>query len=94
MMSRRTLVLGRLIGLYCVLVSLSMLTHIQATVQTVTALIHDARLLFIVSVILVVVGLAMILGHKVWSGGALPVVVTLVGWITLIKRPAVAVSFV
>jgi hypothetical protein len=30
-------------------------------------------------------GLAIILGHNVWSGGALPVVVTLVGWISLIK---------
>jgi hypothetical protein len=25
------------------------------------------------------------LGHNVWSGGALPVVVTLVGWVALIK---------
>jgi RsiW-degrading membrane proteinase PrsW (M82 family) len=27
----------------------------------------------------------MILGHNVWSGGALPVVVTLVGWLILAK---------
>jgi hypothetical protein len=26
-----------------------------------------------------------VLGHNVWSGGALPVVVTLVGWATLVK---------
>ena len=30
-------------------------------------------------------GLAMVLAHNIWSGGALVVVVTLVGWITLIK---------
>jgi len=30
-------------------------------------------------------GLAMVLGHNVWSGGALPVVVTLVGWLILAK---------
>jgi hypothetical protein len=30
-------------------------------------------------------GLAMILGHNVWSGGTLPVVVTLVGWLILAK---------
>ena len=27
----------------------------------------------------------MILGHNVWSGGALPVIVTLIGWLALIK---------
>ena len=36
-------------------------------------------------VITVTAGLAMVLAHNVWSGGALPVVVTLVGWATLIK---------
>ena len=33
----------------------------------------------------VAAGLAMVLAHNIWSGGALVVVVTLVGWITLIK---------
>lgn len=84
-MSRPTAFLGRLIGLYCVFISLAMLTHKKATVQTVTGLVHDAPLLFIVSVILVLAGLAMILSHNVWSGGALALVVTLVGWIMLIK---------
>jgi hypothetical protein len=32
-----------------------------------------------------VAGLAIVLAHNVWSGGALPVVVTLVGWILLVK---------
>jgi hypothetical protein len=27
----------------------------------------------------------MVLAHNIWSGGALVVVVTLVGWVTLIK---------
>jgi len=36
-------------------------------------------------VITLAAGLAMVLAHNIWSGGALAVVVTLVGWITLIK---------
>jgi hypothetical protein len=31
------------------------------------------------------VGLAVVLGHQVWSGGALPAVVTLMGWAALLK---------
>ena len=30
-------------------------------------------------------GLAMVLSHNVWSGGTLPVVVTLFGWIILLR---------
>ena len=30
-------------------------------------------------------GLAMVLTHNVWSGGALAIVVTLIGWLLLIR---------
>lgn len=84
-MSPRTLFLGRLIGLYCILISLAMVTHKQATIEAVTALVHNPPLLFVTGVIAVAAGLALILGHNVWSGGALPVIVTLVGWVALTK---------
>lgn len=62
-----------------------MLTHKRVAVETVTALMHDAPLMFVVGVMALVAGLAMVLAHNVWSGGALPVVVTLVGWGILVK---------
>ena len=40
-MSARTTFLGKLIGLYCILFSLSMFTHKGATVEMVTALVHN-----------------------------------------------------
>lgn len=84
-MSARTAFLGKLIGLYCILLSLSMAVNKQATVQTVMALVHNAPVLYVFGLTLVAVGLAMVLSHNVWSGGALPVIVTLVGWLALIK---------
>jgi hypothetical protein len=30
-------------------------------------------------------GLAIVLGHNVWSGGALTVVVTLIGWLVALR---------
>jgi hypothetical protein len=99
-MSPRTIYLGRLIGLYCVLIALAMLSHKQATVNTMTALVHDAPVLFFASIMALVGGLAIVLAHNVWSGGALPVVVTVVGWISLIKglvflfvSPATSVAY-
>ena len=62
-----------------------MATHKEATVTTVNALSHNPPLLLMSGVIALVAGLAIILGHNVWSGGVLPVVVTLVGWLSLVK---------
>jgi hypothetical protein len=84
-MSPRTLFLSRLIGLYCIVIALSMMTRRQATVETVTALLRDPSMILIVGVITLAAGLAMVLAHNSWSGGARVVVVTLVGWVTLIK---------
>jgi hypothetical protein len=84
-MAPPTTFLSRLIGLYCILVSLAMGAHKQATVETITALIHNPPLLLLTGIVALVAGLAMILGHNVWSGGALPIIVTLFGWITLLK---------
>jgi len=84
-MSSRTVFLGRLIGLYCVVVSLAMLIRKQATVEVLTAMLHNAQLLLSLGVITVIAGLAMVLSHNLWSGGAVTVMVTLVGWIALIK---------
>jgi len=84
-MPPRTLFLSRLIGLYCILVGLSMMTHSQATVETVTALLQNPSMTLILGVITLAAGLAMVLAHNIWAGGTLVVVVTLVGWMALVK---------
>lgn len=84
-MSPRTLFLSRLIGLYCILVALSMITRRQATVDAVTALLQNPSMMLILGVITLAAGLAMVLAHNIWSGRALVVVVSLVGWMTLVK---------
>jgi hypothetical protein len=84
-MSPRTLFLSRLIGLYCILIALSMMTRRQATVETVTALVQNPSMTLVLGIITLAAGLAMVLAHNVWSGGAPVVVVTLVGWMALVK---------
>lgn len=81
----RTIYLSRLLGYYSILVSLSMIVHKQATVAIFSRLSNHAGAPFAIGLIAIAVGLAMILAHNVWSGGALPVVVTLIGWWSLIK---------
>jgi hypothetical protein len=84
-MSPRTLFLSRLIGLYCILIALSMITRKQATLESATTLLHDPSMMFVLGAIPLVAGLAMVLMHNIWSGSTLVVIVTLVGWMTLIK---------
>jgi hypothetical protein len=46
-MSPRTLFLSKLIGLYCILIGLSMITRGQETVETVTALLQNSAMTLI-----------------------------------------------
>jgi hypothetical protein len=62
-----------------------MMTRRESTVATVRALIANPQLLLLVEVIGLAAGLAMIIGHNTWSGGVLPVVVTLIGWLMAIR---------
>ena len=62
-----------------------MLLRGHAFVGMVTLLLKDAPLLFFVGVVTLFAGLARVLAHNVWSGGSIVVIVSLVGWVTLIK---------
>jgi hypothetical protein len=84
-MSARTLFLSRLIGLYCILVGLSMVTHKQLTVKSVTALLQNPSMMWLLGVIALAAALAIVLAHNIWSGGTLAVIITLVGWLALTK---------
>ena len=71
-MSMRTIFLARLIGLFSLVVSVAMFLHKQAMIETVTAMVRDQPLLFVLGMLGLLAGLAMVLAHNVWSGGALP----------------------
>lgn len=84
-MQSRTIFLSRLLGLVFLLLSLAMVLRHRSFAETAGLLIHDRPLLLIVGLITLIAGLAIVLAHNIWSGGALPVVITLLGWITLIR---------
>lgn len=84
-MSSRTTFLARLLGCFFLVFALSMIVQKQASVEVVTGLVRDPELVFLMALLIVLGGLAVVIGHNVWSGGALPVVVTIVGWLALLK---------
>ena len=81
----RTLFLSKLIGLYCLLVGLSMMSHKQLTVEGVTALLQNPSLMLVLGFITLGASLAMVLTHNLWWSGPLALIITLIGWLALIK---------
>jgi putative exporter of polyketide antibiotics len=84
-MPPRTRFLCRLFGLYCILLAAAMLTHRQASISAVTTLVHQPAMLLLLGVIALLGGLAMVLTHNLWSGGGFVVLVTVIGWLILLK---------
>jgi hypothetical protein len=81
-MSRLTVFLARSIGLFMVLLVAGLLARGGAMIETTAA---DGPVILGYAIVSLAMGVAMIVGHNVWSGGMLPVVVTLLGWLILAK---------
>jgi len=81
-MPRLTVFLARFIGLFTVLLVAALLMRGSEMVE---AAVSDRPVMLVYAIISLATGLAMILGHNKWSGGALPMVVTLVGWLMAAK---------
>ena len=81
-MSKLTIFLARSIGLFMVLLVAGFLVRGGTAIE---ATIEDEGVMISYAIISLAMGVAMVIGHNVWSGGALPVVVTLVGWLVLAK---------
>jgi hypothetical protein len=84
-MSALTIFLAKLLGLYCVIVAVTMMVNRRTMIDAAHALIRSPPSVLLAGVIAIGVGLGLVIGHNVWSGGALPIVVTIVGWVSLIK---------
>ena len=84
-MSRLTIYLARFIGLFLLIVSASMFLDPDSIIEMATALIDDRALLLIVGLIALGIGLAIVVGHNVWSGGLMPILITLFGWSQLLR---------
>src|SRR5271157_969473 len=87
-MSTTTIFLGRLLGLYLVAISVGMLANRGRTLAALDEMARSGPWMLFSGMVATAAGLAVVLAHNVWSGGALPVVVTLVGWAALLKGVA------
>jgi hypothetical protein len=81
-MSRLTVFLARSIGLFIILLVAGLFVRGGTVIETTAA---DGPLMLGYAIISLATGVAMVVGHNLWSGGVLSVVVTLLGWLILAK---------
>ena len=80
-----TIFLGKLFGLYLVAIAIAMLTGKRRTLAALDDMANDGPWMLFSGMVAVAAGLAIVLAHNVWTGGALTLAVTLVGWAALLK---------
>jgi hypothetical protein len=84
-MKALTVYLGKLLGLFTLITSFWLLVERQTAVSTIPALLGNRPVMVVFAIIALAGGLAIVLAHNIWSGGPLPVLVTLIGWVMLIR---------
>jgi len=84
-MSPLTLYLARFFGLAMLLTCASLAIRPKAAIAAVTSVAESPGLMLVTGVFTLAAGVAAVIGHNVWSGGALPIVVTMIAWVTLLK---------
>jgi hypothetical protein len=84
-MRTTTIYLAKLLGLFTVLICVWMMLNRAAGMSLILALFQQSGLQFTYAMIALGGGIAMVLGHNFWRPGILTVVVTMVGWLVVLR---------
>ena len=80
-----TVYLAKLLGLFTMIVCAWLMLRPEAGMALIQALLQQPVIQTTYSFIALGLGLAMALGHNHWRGGILTVVVTIIGWVVLVR---------
>lgn len=80
-----TAFLAKLIGLFSMIVAVLVGIHKDATLLTLGGIVQSAQVLMVLGFISLAAGLAIVLSHNVWRKGPLALIVTLAGWVFLLR---------
>jgi hypothetical protein len=79
-----TVYLARFFGVYIAVMGIVMIVRREAMLQLMSAFIDQRPLIFVLAMLRVLIGLAVVLAHNEWRG-TVAIVVSLIGWITLLR---------
>jgi hypothetical protein len=84
-MSPLSLYLGRFFGLALVLMCLAFVVRPKGALAAIAAMVDSPDLILVTGIMTMTAGAAAVIGHNLWSGGAVTIAVTVLAWVTLIK---------
>jgi vacuolar-type H+-ATPase subunit I/STV1 len=87
-MKSNTVFLARYIGAFTIIETILMFLYRTSAQQRIYDVLYDRALAFTYGLITLAIGLAIVTTHNVWRGGLLPAVVTIVGWLLLVRGVA------
>ena len=87
-MSPLTIFLGRFFGLSCLVMCTVLVARPRESLEAIASMKESPGLILVTGIFTMIGGVATVVGHNVWSGGSLPLAVTLLGGLTLIKGVA------
>jgi len=76
---------AKLFGFYLLIAAVYVFFRQKLLIHIVHDVVKSKGLRYFVGFSITAAGLALILGHNIWTGGFIPVVVTVFGWIMLAK---------
>ena len=77
--------LARFMGLSFTIVTLAMLFDKAKAIQAIKSFLADDGSLFLLEIISTLLGLAVVITHSAWTGGKTSFLITLIGWIFLVR---------
>jgi hypothetical protein len=80
--------LGKIVGLYLIIISLAMVVNMPHFMVSVQNLVHDTSLMYVTGFFTLILGLIMIVSHNIWQWNW-RLVITLIAWITLVKGTSI-----
>jgi len=80
-----TYFLGQIIGIIFLVGGLSILFQKKVFVEVVNDIVSNRALLWMMGVISLLGGLLIVLTNNIWYGGFFPFVITLIGWIMILR---------
>jgi len=80
-----SLFLAQFLGSLFIIVAASMLIQRQKMLEIMESFISSHASLFIIEVLSIAAGLALVINHNVWTGSTAEIIITLLGWIFIIR---------
>jgi hypothetical protein len=68
-----------------ILMSLALVLRREPVTEIVPSFVGNPGLVLVTAIITLVAGLAIVLVHNRWTGGARTIIVTLIGWLLLVR---------